>query len=920
MSSSKYDYSKLKVKKTSSNKNNYITEEDIKRLANHKYHQKHLPFYLFLYKYKLDMSSDSSKDDSSSSKKSKNTTTADCIRNVANFSKISSYHLLDKNGFNSDLLKSELKEASPKINAIIDNIRKLDEKDMKKYGHKFKHMIFSDIKNSSYGVKILASSLLSEGFNSIFNIHGRGFSLYDNKKLLDTKSNNFAILISKNIYDRPMNIKFRKNILELFNSRPDNINGDLIRFIILDQGFKEGIDLFDVKYVHLFEPLLFNADEKQAIGRSTRFCGQKGLTFNPRHGWTLYVFRYEISIPNSLSQKYNNTKQLFELYLKYSHIDLKKVNFAAELEKASIEASIDYELTDSIRQFKVDIPPPILGDIDIVDGGSSSKKSIIQTPQKIMKLNEMRDFIKRYYLKFKYPKVKLENKCVGGNTKDNIVSFTPSQDLIRNYFQSSSAYKGILLYHSVGTGKTCTAIATATNSFEKEGYTILWVTRHTLKNDIWKNMFNQICHIGIQERLKNDTLKLPKKITGPMRYLSKNWIQPISYKQFSNMLLKKNKVYDEMVKRNGKDDPLRKTLIIIDEAHKIYAPSTPESEKPNTKILEDMINSSYIKSKNDSVRIILMTATPYTEDGMEMIKLLNLLKETNNKFPINFNQFSKDYLDDNGYFTSNGIIKYQDNISGYISYLNRSQDSRYFAYPILENIQVPLTLKRNKDIKKKDIFTNDINKLKEELKNKKNSKNLSNIKKCKNDIKDYTLKLIDYANKDNKIKKKDCNKFSKNKKKECISKLSDELKQLKLSYKEKEKIDLKDCDSIKKDKKDINEKIKELKETKKIHTTSLKNIKLNIKELKIKLKNKKNELKINKQKIIDYKKNNKKIDIDVINKFKHTISVLQFNIKYLSMDISKLENEKRLKLISLGKYASVDFSQEKSLDRCLKIK
>ena len=64
------------------------------------------------------------------------------------------------------------------------------------------------------------------------------------------------------------------------------------------------------------------------------------------------------------------------------------------------------------------------------------------------------------------------------------------------------------------------------------------------------------------------------------KFVSKHWMNPISYKQFSNMLLQKNKIYDEMVNRNGKEDPLRKTLLIIDEAHKLYSPGVAASEKP----------------------------------------------------------------------------------------------------------------------------------------------------------------------------------------------------------------------------------------------------------------------------------------------------------------------------------------------------
>ena len=41
--------------------------------------------------------------------------------------------------------------------------------------------------------------------------------------------------------------------------------------------------------------------------------------------------------------------------------------------------------------------------------------------------------------------------------------------------------------------KTCILIvATASTFFEPQGYHILWVTRTTLKADIWKDMFDSI--------------------------------------------------------------------------------------------------------------------------------------------------------------------------------------------------------------------------------------------------------------------------------------------------------------------------------------------------------------------------------------------------------------------------------------------
>lgn len=617
-----------------------------------------------------------------------NVSQGECIRKRSNFSIIKSFHMIDKKDFNPEILKHYIdNNASPKLSLLLKYIKQLDEKDMKTSGKLYKHLIFTDINTSTYGAKILASALAINGMNMVFHPQGKGFSLHNDEKLMETTGNNFAVLLSKSFYDRSMNNKIRKAILEKFNSRPDNVHGDLIRFIILDQGFKEGIDLFDVKYVHLFEPLTVKADEKQAIGRATRFCGQKGLEFHPRFGWPLYVYIYDVDIPENIRKSYSDANSLFDLYLKYSNIDMRKIIFASELEKATIEASVDHDLTRTIHSFSIEDPSPIL------KGGSGSL-----APNKIMNMINTRKYITKYFMRMRYPPIQLENNCKGGGgAYGNIVNFTPTQDFIRNYFQPDSAYKGILLHHSVGTGKTCTAIATATTSFDNEGYTILWVTRHTLKSDIWKNMFGQVCNVDLQKKI-GEGLQLTNKMNSNMKHVSKNWMEPISYKQFSNMLLKKNKIYNEIIARNGSDDPLHKTLLIIDEAHKLYSPTAAKSERPNIEILEKMIQNSYDKSRKDSVRVLLMTATPFTEDGMEMIQLLNLLKQ-GDKLPRTFEAFSKAFLDNNGKFTNQGLRHFQDKISGYISYLNRSQDARNFSHPVIKNVFAPFSVEKRENDK-----------------------------------------------------------------------------------------------------------------------------------------------------------------------------------------------------------------------------
>ncbi len=816
-----------------------------------------------------DISDVSNTSDISDNEDDKNST-ADCIRNRTNFSIVKPFHMIDKKEFDPDMLKLYIEnDASPKLKLLLKNIKKLDTKDLKTTGKLYKHIIFTDVNRSAYGVKIIASGLAAYGMQMVIHPQGTGFAVYPDDKLLETKGNNFAVLISKSFYDRPLNVKIRKSVMEKYNSRPDNINGDLIRFIILDQGFKEGIDLYDVKYVHLFEPLTVPADEKQAIGRGTRFCGQKGLEFHPQFGWPLYVFKYDISIPNAQQSQYYNVKTLFDLYLKYSNIDLRKIVFAAELENAAIEASVDYELNRSIHTFSIANPSPILS--------ASSPRSVTRTlsqsggaPERKMNIARMREFIRNNYGQYAYPEIRLENKCIGGSSggNGNIVSFTPTQDFVRNYFQPSSAYKGILFYHSVGTGKTCSAIATATSSFDMQGYTILWVTRHTLKTDIWKNMYNQVCSLDIQEKIKKG-LVLPKKISSNLKYVSKNWMEPISYKQFSNMLLKKNKIYNEMVRRNGEEDPLKKTLLIIDEAHKLYSPTVAKSERPNTEILEKMIQDSYIKSGDDSVRVLLMTATPFTEDGMEMIKLLNIILE-DDKFKDNFDDFAQQYLDTQGYFTQRGLRNFQDKISGYISYLNRSQDARNFAHPVIENVYAMMStesLNTEKPKSKYDVQLQELRvnnkenryQLKELTKQKKEDSKLLKqeamvrIQECienvNNDFSNKMQTITDVKN----VGEAKCKELPVKQRKDCKANVSATFKTQQQNLKEQKAKATKECKDIKTnmlDTDNLNSKINHLKQTvkeekfkmreirevKKKRNTTAKEIRTEIKADKVRLK------------------------------------------------------------------------------------
>ena len=860
-----------------------------------------------------------------------------CVREKSNLSQDNPKYKFDSTSFQSDVLKTDLEIVSPKAVTLLNKIKELDENDLKNENKLFKHFIFCDVKSKKFGIQFLASCFIMNGFQLGYNTKQE---ILQESKLIDRKYNNFFLLTSLDVYNKPLSVKTKKNILKIMNQRPDNIHGRLSRFILMDSGFKEGIDLFDIKYIHIFEPSVNDADMKQVIGRSTRTCGQKGLHFIPGIGWPLYVYIYDISIPKNVSKQFLNSTTLYELYLKTLNIDVREIYFTNDLQKVSIRSSVDYTLNKNLHDFKIqkgggthcsnlsqascqstmgciyangktrqfcrtgtkktkstnicskknkvdcenlsdecifvnknklnycrkrktkkiknkriqsaissltksnsfknDSAISSLTKSNSFKNDSSLTKSnsfkndssltksnsfkndssltksnsfkndsaissltqseIYQTEIPIinkMSHEELEKFIEKYFQKSKWGDVEIENGCgnetiktpstfqKGGNT---LIQYTPTQQFVSDYFKPSTFVKGMLLWHSVGTGKTCSAISTATTNFETNGYTILWVTRTTLKEDIWKNMFEQICHKIIRNYVMKGN-KIPDTREERMKLLSRAWkIRPLSYKQFTNLVGRKNKYYEDLVRINGKEDPLRKTLLIIDEAHKLYGGNDLSGiERPNMTELKEAIMKSYITSGKDSVRLLLMTATPITVNSMELIKLLNLCKPPTEQMPETFEEFGRDYLTETGIFSEKGKEKYMNDITGILSYLNREFDVRQFAQPIVENIITEMkigALQEHNSLKEtQKIKNNEFIKFKQEPLFHLTLKNFNSLLKKCDQIKTKKIHLT--CKKNIKEKIKDILKKITEYKKSIFKEYQDDIKQLNLKTNKK---------------------------------------------------------------------------------------------------------------------------------------
>ena len=131
------------------------------------------------------------------------------------------------------------------------------------------------------------------------------------------------------------------------------------------------------------------------------------------------------------------------------------------------------------------------------------------------------DFIRQTYspFKLKLPDTKPDyDACIklgaGGAQKAEIYQY---QEFVRDYMRWESPYRGVLVYHGLGSGKTCTAIAASEALFATSNRKIIVMTPFSLR----KNFINEITFCGFQYyRLQNHwtAFELPQKSTTSLEY------------------------------------------------------------------------------------------------------------------------------------------------------------------------------------------------------------------------------------------------------------------------------------------------------------------------------------------------------------------------------------------------------------------
>jgi len=260
-------------------------------------------------------------------------------------------------------------------------------------------------------------------------------------------------------------------------------------------------------------------------------------------------------------------------------------------------------------------------------------------------------FVNKRYAKYKIPRSKpsLQKICFPKKYEYQI-----PQKFVAEFINPKTPYTGLLIYHRIGAGKTCASVNICEGFKDKKR--ILVVVPASLKNN-YRAELRSLC-AG------------ENYLTNKERHLLNNKYKPFD-PEYKEIIVRSNKRIDKYydIKSYNKfidgllDKTIRldNTLLVIDEAHNLISETGTYYE----------ILYKALQKAPDSLRLILMTATPIFDKPVEMALMMNLFIK-GDKMPTG-KKFYETFVTER--HTSKGVVYETKNmdlfkkyIKGYVSY------------------------------------------------------------------------------------------------------------------------------------------------------------------------------------------------------------------------------------------------------------
>ena len=277
----------------------------------------------------------------------------------------------------------------------------------------------------------------------------------------------------------------------------------------------------------------------------------------------------------------------------------------------------------------------------------------------------------------------------------------PQQAFVRNFMSFQTPYNSLLLFHGLGSGKTCSAIGVCEEMRDylkqmginkqiiivaspnvQDNFKLQLFDERKLKevDGIWtikgclgNKLLKEINPTGMKG-LKKD------KIIQQAKSLINSSYQFVGYLQFSNEIVRNADLDNPEVSQETKIRNLQNiynnSLIVIDEVHNIRIADDNENKNVAK-------NLTYLVNVVDNLRLLLLSATPMFNSYKEIIWLINLMNMNDRRGIVGV----ADIFDKNGEFKidkdGNEIGKDMliRKVTGYVSYV-RGENPYSFPFRV----------------------------------------------------------------------------------------------------------------------------------------------------------------------------------------------------------------------------------------------
>ena len=283
----------------------------------------------------------------------------------------------------------------------------------------------------------------------------------------------------------------------------------------------------------------------------------------------------------------------------------------------------------------------------------------------------------------------------------------PHQLFVRNFLSFQTPYNSLLLYHGLGSGKTCSAISIAEEMRDyliqmnitnriivvaspnvQENFKLQLFDERKLQNidGIW-NIRSCTGNKFLKEINPMNMKGLTKEnIVSQIKRLINNYYVFLGYTEFSNYIQKKSAIGDEIKDPKKRNSMIRNKLkyqfsnrlIIIDEVHNIRI--SDDNKPGKKKVAQELFK---LVKYADNLRLLLLSATPMYNSYSEIIWLVNLMNLNDRRSTIEV----KDVFNGNGSFKLSkdgkpvGKELLERKATGYISYV-RGENPYTFPYKL----------------------------------------------------------------------------------------------------------------------------------------------------------------------------------------------------------------------------------------------